>query len=108
MKTKHCPRCDKNKSVNSFYKSNTISSGLTTYCKTCSDKKMAEHRKTESWRIYIRNYHRNYRQKKEWKDYIKKYMDKYLSDPDIYMYYRIYAMYYNEMKKQSKKEEVNG
>ena len=100
MEKKLCLKCNKKKSVNSFYNHTKTSSGKTCYCKLCCDVMSAEYRKTESWKIYIRNYMKErYANKESHRKYMKSYMEKYLEVPEHRMYYNMMSMMSNEERK---------
>lgn len=45
--TKHCPKCDQDKPLDTFGKNRSRPDGLQAWCKLCSKKNQRERRKTE-------------------------------------------------------------
>ena len=105
MKTKVCSDCGKRKVLNSFYNNAAISSGKDCYCKVCKDVRSASYRKTDTWKLYIKNYMTGYRKTPKGKKYFKEYSDAWYKAPTNRMYRQLYSMYYNDKRREEKKKK---
>ena len=50
MTTKVCPKCKEDKSIDSYYKDGSKSSGISSYCKVCSNSRKRNPNSAKRWR----------------------------------------------------------